>query len=646
MKRLRKLWRSPLFRFVLDCLILVVGIAGCALLAKPSYQVFREWRTDKMATLATIKLSEGDFQEAKRLSKAVLLIHRNRHDMLVVLQRSMEALKDPNAAQLSRMLMVHPDATEEDRIRGFRDTCASMPIALVSAIWQSMGREKAQSPDYFVPFATRWIDEGLSDDRGILLIHRSDLTEHPELRLQAVRELMRSERDPLLVQSQFHIADMISEGGKTALPAFRLLAEVPLEKFRPGGFPDLEAWIGTRQEATVDDHLLALIQKRQRFPGRLSELGKDAIARFGDKDPAAVGRWLNQHGMAGKTLDLLPAEMAASDAGPFLARADALIALERWPEATEWLATPPPGKVPMLELHSRRMMCDGKPGEPMRQGLAWKQALLEVGAGADPNALLEFSRRMYQAGIGEIADEALVAALRTGRGRLPFWEQIRHLFPKLRERQQGQAMFEIASVMARYEPTNAEVLIEALDLESILGKSQPAALVERVRQLEKLLPAISNERRFRELKATALLQAEDAAAALAACGPAISEPDPTSDRLIAVAAVAKAILNETDDSSQLLARVGWNRMLREEKQFFTRMLAELSAPGTTEPIGNRFDPKILPPTDETFEVPPAPEVLPPLEGEFGKAREPEPLKPIPDSIRSQFEPKAPPPEDP
>lgn len=601
-----------------------------------------------MASLAAIKLSEDDFQEAKRLSKAVLLMHNNRHDMLVVLQRAMEGLKDPNAAQLSRMLMVHPDATEEDRIRGFRDTCASMPIAMVSAIWQSLGREKAQSPDYLVPFATRWIDEGLSDHRGILLIHRSDLGEHPELRLQAVRELMRSKRDPMLIQSQVHIADMMSEGGKTALPAFRLLAEVPLEKFRPGGFPDLEAWIGTRQDATVDDHLLALIQKRQRFPGQLSELGKDAIARFGDKDPAAVGRWLNQHGMAAKTLDLLPAEMAASDAEAFLARADALIALERWPEAIEWLATPPPGKVPMLELHSRRMMCDGKPGEAIRQGVAWKQALLEVGAGPDPDALLEFSRRMYQAGIEEIADEALVAALRTGRGRLPFWEQIRHLFPKLRQRQQGQAMFEIASVMARYEPTNAEALIEALDLECILGKSQPAALVERVHQLEMRLPAITSERRFRELKATALLQAEDAAAALAACGPALSETDPTNDRLIAVAAVAKAMLNENDDSSQLLAQVGWSRMLREEKQFFTRMLTELSAPGTTEPIGNRFDPKILPPTDETFDLPPAPEILPPLEGEFGKAGEAEPLKlkPIPDSIHQQFEPKAPPPEDP
>jgi hypothetical protein len=460
--------------------------------------------------------------------------------------------------------------------------------------------------------------------------------------LQAVRGLLKGGKAPSLNRAQSHIADLIADGGPTALPAFRLLAEIPLEKFRADGFPDLERWILTQPEATTDDQLLALIQKRHRFPGQLSEIAKEATTRFAGKDPAAVGRWLNQIGLAGETLNLLPAEQAAADVDSFLARADALIALKRWPEAIEWLAAPP-GKVPMLELHSRRMICDGKPGEAARHGKAWTEALLEVGAGPNPDALLEFSRRMHEAGLDELANESMVAAVRTGRGRLPFWKQIRHLLPWMRARQQAQTMFEVCSVMAGLEPANVEVAIEALDLECILGKSQSAAMLEQLEQLEKQHPGISEERRFRELKATVLLQAEQPEAAIAACGPNATESGNTSDRLIAVAAVAKAMLDENETSAQLFERVDWKRMLREEKEFFTKLLAQLSAPGTTEPIGNRFDPKILPPTDETFETPEIPELLPPLEGEFGSNPDPGMLPPIPDSIRSQFEPKTPPP---
>jgi hypothetical protein len=298
----------------------------------------------------------------------------------------------------------------------------------------------------------------------------------------------------------------------------------------------------------------------------------------------------------------------------------------------------------MLELHSRRMVCDGKPGKAARQGKAWTEALLEVGGGGpDPDTLLEFSRRMHEAGLEELAAEAMIAAVRTGRGRLPFWHQIRHLLPWLRARQQGQAMFEVCSLMASLQPLNPEVAIEALDLDCILGKSQSAALLERLEQLEKQHPEISEERRFRELKATVLLQAEQAGAAIAACGPNATANENASDRLIAVNAAAKAMLGQNEASAQLFERVAWKRMLREEKEFFTKLLAKLSAPGTTEPIGNRFDPKILPPTDETFETPETPEFLPPLQGESGSTPDPGILPPIPDSIRSQFEPKTPPP---
>jgi hypothetical protein len=576
MKSIRKLWRSEYRPLVVDVLILVLCIFISAKLARPAYQAFREWRTEMIARDAAKALAAGDFAEAKRLAKTVLVTKRERHDMLTILLRSMEELKDPGAVDISRMLMVHPEATEEDRIRGFEDTCASMPIASVTSTWMALGEKKAFSPTYLLPFATRWFDQGLNDADGPLLMNRTDLALEPELHLQAVRGLMKSTSDPSLSNAQSHIAGLMAVGGDTALPAFRLLAGVPLEEFRDDAFPDLESWIQTQPEATTDDQLLALIQRRYRSPDQLNDLAKQAIARFAAKDPAAVGRWLNQIGLAEQTLTLLPEEQAAADVGPFLARADALIALERWPDASKWLASPHQ-KAEKIEIQSRRMICDGKAGNGTRRSKAWADALLEVGGtGPNPDALLEFSRRMQEAGLKELAAEAMVAAVRTGRGRLPFWHQVRDLLPWLRARQQGQAIAEVCSVMAKLQPSNPEVFIEALDMDCILGKSKAATLLKQIDQLEKQHPTVREMIRFRELKGTVLLQADQPEAALTACGPDVTGHEYSSDRLIAVTAAAKAMLRQTADAAQLFKQVVWKHKLREEKDFFNRIMVKFS----------------------------------------------------------------------
>jgi hypothetical protein len=643
MKPKHKRWLSEYRRLIVDSLILVLCILISAMLAKPAYVAFRQWRTERMAEDAAEALAAGDFVEAKRLAGTVLVINRERHDMLTILQRSMEGLKDPGAVDISRMLMVHPEATEEDHIRGFEDTCASMPIASVTATWMALGEKKAFSPTYLLPFATRWFDQGLNDEDGPRLMNRTDLSLEPELHLQAVRGLMKSTSDPSLSNAQSHIAGLMAVGGDTALPAFRLLAGVPLEEFRDDAFPDLESWIQTQPEATTDDHLLALIQRRYRFPDRLNDLAKQAIDRFAAKDPAAVGRWLNQVGLAEQTLTLLPEEQAAADVGPFLARADALIALERWPDAVKWLASPHQ-KAEKIEIQSRRMICDGKPDNGTRRSKAWADALLEVGGtGPDPDALLEFSRRMQEAGLKELAAEAMVAAVRTGRGRLPFWHQIRDLLPWLQARQQGQAIAEVCSVMARLQPSNPEVVIEALDMDCILGKSKAATLLKQIEELEKQHPTVREMIRFRELKGTVLLQADQPEAALTACGPDVTGHENPSDRLIAVTAAAKAMLGQNPDAAQLFERVVWKHKLREEKDFFTRFMVKFSPREATEPVDRPMDTDTPQVIDENAEGLELMDLLSPVKGGYRANSGSDMPQPAPEQDPSVYEFKTPPP---
>jgi hypothetical protein len=628
--RHRFLWMASLTT------VLCLGVG--ALLAKPAYRMLREWRIERNAENAATALAAGDYAEARRLAMSVLQLHNERHDMLVILQRSMEELKDPNAVNISRALMVHPEATEEDRIRGFRETCANMPIAVATRTWRALGEEKANSPAYLTPFVTRVIDQGLPGEAAKMLLTRNDVDQHPELRFQAVRVLLMADEGKYLDRAQFEISELMQEGGKLALPGFRLLAGVPPAQFRSAYFPELEPWVAAQEGATADDRLLALIQRRHRFPEQEAEIVKEAIARFGSEDAAALGRWLNQTGRAGETLALLSAEGAATDVGRYLARADALIALERWQDAREWLAAPPEN-LPMIELHFRRVLCDDTPGDPTKNGKAWAAALREIGANPNPNDLLDLQQRMRDAGLEELAREAMAAALRKGRGRLPYWLQVRDLLPWLHAKQQGQAMFEVCSVMASLEPERLEVVVQALDLACVLGKIQPAALKERVEQIGSHSPEISQSPRFRELMATALLLDDKPGEAIAALGPEASGTDKASGRAMAVAAVAKAMLGDDKTSNELFKRTDWNLMLPEERKFFTGLLERLSAPGSTEPIGSRFDPKILPPSDDPIETPKIPEILPAIDEKFGEKAGASTLPPIPDAINEEFKSK-------
>jgi hypothetical protein len=629
---------SPKIRYLSRVgIVVAVCLLAAVLLAKPVYRVFRNWRVESNAAEAGEALAAGKFPEARRLAMSVLRLQENRHDMLKVLHCSMAALNDPGAADVSRMLMAHPDATEEDRVRGFQECCAELPIATVAGIWMAMGKEKAESSPYLTPFTRRLIDQDLLDAAAELLLNRRDLDREPELRLQAVRVMMKHGSAKLLERAQYEISEMMQDDGKLSMPAYRLLAAVPPEALRSAYFPELEKWVKQQDGATVDDQLFAVSQRLQRFPKQKESIAQQVIDAHAEANTAAVARWLIRVGMAEKALELLSAEHSLTDEDCFRTRARALISLQRWQEARDWLAKAP-DSFPLVELHAMQVVCDDTPGDPIKHGKAWNLAMRIAGSKADPNDYLELHDRMREAGLDELAREAMVEAVRTGRGRLPSWEQVRELLPWLRDRQDGRAMLDLCSAMSKLDPYNEEVAIESLDLACIFGRIVPSDLVARLEGVQKRAPEIAKLPRFKELRATALLADGQAQEALAALGGAQNQTG-ASHRMIAVAAFANVMLGENTASSQLLARVDWKQMIREEREFFTSLQKDLLAPGSTEAIGSQFDPKIRQPSDEPLEMPFARNALPPITGELEKNTESKDLPTISDGTEAKFKTK-------
>ena len=574
-------------RFWADVSIILCIIIG-GVLAKPAYHAFRDWRIERIASDAVAALKNRNYTESRRLASAVLKLRKDRYDMLDVLHRSMVELHDPDAYYAANALMAHPAATEGDRIRGFTEACASLPLATVLGIWQAMDKERGNSPVYLIPLFERVIDQGLyvpAAASARLLLSRADVDKQPELRLQAVRILLGTGSPEDLKRAQSEITDIMRGNYKQALPAFRLLAGIPLAEFRSAYFQDLEAWISHQEYASTEDRLLALIQPLQRHPEQAAEIARDAIARFAKADPAAVARWLLHADMAAEALTLLPEQEAASDSGRFRARADALVALKRWQDARDWLEKPP-GGFPLIELLARRVICDDTPGDPSKHGKAWMLALQMATAKNEPNDLLELQQRLHHAGLDDLARQAMVAALRKGHGPLPIWGQVRDLLPWMRQQQQGLAMMDVCTTMANLEPANVEVLIESLDLACIFGKIRPSAMVDRLHQLEKRDPKSAHSPRFREAMATALLLDDQPDKAIAVTA-GVAE---AGCRCLAIRGVAKAMIGEFEDSSRLLERVAWKEMLREEKDLFARLLGTRPASAPPGPIATQIDP--------------------------------------------------------
>ena len=543
--------------------VVVLLILG-ALAAKPVYRAFREWRVDRNVADAQVAFESEDYAEARRLALAVLNFRKQDYEMLRLLQRSMTELGDPRGFDLAMSLMRHEQATDEDRLLGFRLSCEEMPLSSVVQLWISLGNEVASAPEYILPFVTRLIDQNEIEQAASLLLSRSDRSLKEEMQFQSARMFIKAGGDGMLDRGQFEISDIIFNDGKYRLEAFRLLSDVPVERFDSGSFSELDAWIREQADATVDDYLLAKKQDLERYPDRQDEIVSSAIEEFAENDPAAVARWLVGLGRFEDVLELIPVERPEIGDELFRARAQALVGLERWEEMHAWLENPPE-KFPALELHSIRLNGPTSIDGSRAWRTEWAEAMAE--AESNRNGFLNLHLFMVDTDKPDLANEALAEAVARGQGRLPMWNQVRHLIPWLKEQRRSELLLKVCSSMAQLEPYSVETNIEMVDLGGILGKSRPEAIIATLHKVEEAFSGAAGLIRFREAMATALVSVNRPEKALQALGD-LSAEEKDRARVRAILAAVKVESGEEELGRQWFDEIEKDEMLAEEVKFF------------------------------------------------------------------------------
>jgi hypothetical protein len=551
--------------------LVLVGAIGF-FVAKPAYRYFRVWKVGQNAVAAKEALAAGQYDEARRLAFSVLRMKRGNYEMLKVLQASMEHRGDPDAVLVAQMLMVHPEHTHQDRIDGFKKVCERQPMARVFKIWNvRMTTRERKDEAFFVPLATRLIDQKLYGYAKKFFFRCNGIDNQPELQMQRVR-LLRESGDRIdLRDAQFEIGRIMARGGETALPAFRLLADIPWDQFESVYFPELDRWLDEQEGVTVNDRLIALVQRFARIPQYSSQIIDKAVAEYSARSPLEVADWLIRIGHPERALPLLPEQAGKSDLKIFRLRAAALAASEDWSALSKWLAGEPPGDCPSLEIHARRVIAAEHLGDTAVRTREWEAALRDAGGVTPENGFLELYRWMDDAGLDELARESMFAAIRLRRGCLPLFDQVSYLVPWLRQKRRGIDLLEFCRFMATLEPGNPLPVAVVLDVGCTSGNIDPETAIKGLRIIHEKYPEIKG---IDDALATALLLAGRPDEALAEFPPdAVTRAKP-SPYALAVTGVAMAMKGDEAESKKLLDRVPWDTMLVEECDAFYRIISD------------------------------------------------------------------------
>jgi hypothetical protein len=146
------------------------------------------------------------------------------------------------------------------------------------------------------------------------------------------------------------------------------------------------------------------------------------------------------------------------------------------------------GRLPKhLELAHRALLA-ARTADANARIEAWKAATAEAGTDASNLALLTLHRIAADAGLGELADMAMLEAIRAGRGPLPLYEDQKSLCQALAASGQDTILLEICAIYLNFEPANPVLLTQYAYLACLNDVIDPAQLLTPLELLARAFP--------------------------------------------------------------------------------------------------------------------------------------------------------------
>ena len=469
---------------LLRLLILAVAVAVLWLLAaKPVYRVFKAWRVAQNLAAARQAIVEVRMEEARDLSMSVLRAGGPCIDAFRILEKSTAALRDPRHEEIARALMSQPQSSDEDRLTGLRGIAPNVPLGLLGQAWSQLPNSCQLDPRFATVFADRLLAEGRLSEASAVLLAVPAAARTAAVDQCLIRVLIGSSKRDGYDEAQRLIAGKLPDAGAEVAAWLDLLDAIPVMSLQ-------ENLLGPVREvlenpACGDPVRLALTLARldyaAHFPRRAALL-EEVVGRWKDCDPAAVARFLGDLGLYQLLLETFPAERVEVVPELFPCLLDAMERSGAWEQV-----------IPLLDAHGERLakfedsahraVVAAKTNDSSARAQQWNAAMAEAKSSPLPAACLTLWRIAREAGMQGEAAEAMVEAIRQGRGPLPLYADLKPLLGMLAEQGRENTLLEICAIYLSFESGNPVLLTQYAYLACLSNVVEPQTILKAMETL-------------------------------------------------------------------------------------------------------------------------------------------------------------------
>jgi hypothetical protein len=411
-------------------------------------------------------------------------------------------LRDPQLVEVARLLLSHPDGSDEDRLIGFRAIAAEAPTGLVGQTWGELPARCQQDPRFLTILAKRSIAERRLDELKPVLQALPESARTLAIERCEIEILIARGKLADAVQAQQRISRMMASGGAGLAEALDLLEKIPVLNLRANALIPARRVL---ESATAGDParksmMLARLDYATDFSRRTAILDA-AVERWADRAPIAVARFLLDVGLFQRLLANWPLDQVGEIPGLLPLLLKAALRSGSWAHLGA-LIDAHGQQLPKFVESAYRAVLAAKKGDAEMQQRAWNEALLEANQSNPTPAFLKLNRLAKEADMPGEAEKAMLAAIRTGRGPLPLFADQRPLLESLARQGRDRTVLEVCAIYLLFEYGNPVLLTQFAYLACLSELAAPKLIIEAMQALAKDYPA---ELHLQLVIATALL---------------------------------------------------------------------------------------------------------------------------------------------
>jgi hypothetical protein len=554
--------------FVVRCLLLVTVVGGPALLAlKPGYRWFREWRMERNLIHASKALDEIRMQEALDLSLTVLRAGDIRIEAFRILEKSAASLRDPRHAEIARALIFHSEGNDEDRLTGFLGVVDRAPLGLVGQSWVALPDSCRTDPRFATAFARRLLVARRVTEAASVLLAVPEAKHDDELKRGLVEVLIDSGRPEGRHEAQKLIAAGISGDGADVVRWLDLLESIPVLSLEWESLEPLLGHLDSMDEVSAGRRALMLsrLDYATNF-GQRAAILKKAASDWRDRDPLEFARFLRGLGLHRALLESF--QDASGVPGLSVLLLDSVCLISDWNRLSEWLDTTG-HDLPRLQELGLRAVIKLKSGSFSEGADAWAAAMNEASGTGDDDAYLKLQDIAVKAALPEHANQALLAAIRSGCGPLPLYGDLKPLLISLQAQGQEKALLEVTATYLHFEPGNPVLLTQYAYLACLNHLIKPTDLLQA---LEPIAHAMPGEMPIQCVLATAYLcdsQPQEAEKLLGRLRVEVDRLAPSFRIVFLASGVQNGSLSADDPA---VNGFPWSKLLPSERRVFGALM--------------------------------------------------------------------------